>query len=402
MDTSVYKEAIPWSDFNKIFSISHNKYTLTYIVDGEIYKIVSIEEGSTIIVEPSPTKDGYTFSGWRNIPSTMPAHDITVTGSFTSNSQLDGHEYVNLGLPSGNCWATTNYGADTPEGYGYYLNWGENNIISSNWGTAWTTPSLEDIRELENNCTWTWGSMNGRNGYIVTGKNGNSIFLPASGVMMMGQSSAMKVGEWVYYWTSKQSGEMAYIIMSTMSNVWYGEMETSFSKLPIRPVTKDVHSKKCSKPSIIYNKGDLSFTSETEGVEFVSTISDTDIASYNTSTIKLGVTYQISVYATKSGYENSETATATLCWIDVDPKTEGINNSVANIRALPLLIQTSGNQVNVQGLDEGTNISVYNMAGQLVGSAKSAVGITSINTTLRSGDVGIVKIGDKAIKVVMK
>ena len=155
---------------------------------------------------------------------------------------INGHEYIDLGLPSGRCWATTNYGSDTPDGYGAYLEWGNNSIISSIWGNEWTTPTLEDIRELENNCTWTWGQKNGHYGYTVTGKNGNSIFLPASGFQMSGQSSAKKIGEWVYYWTSSPSDGMAYIILSTSSNVWYGEMETSYTKLPIRPITKDSHS----------------------------------------------------------------------------------------------------------------------------------------------------------------
>ena len=153
--------------------------------------------------------------------------------------KLDGHEYVDLGLPSGKCWATMNYGATTPEGYGSYLEWSYNNIISANWGSGWTTPSLQDIIELENNCTWTWGQKNGHNGYIITGKNGNSIFLPASGFQMSGQSSAKKVGDWVHYWTSTPSDDMAYTILSSSSGVAYGCTETTYSKLPIRPVTKN-------------------------------------------------------------------------------------------------------------------------------------------------------------------
>ena len=57
------------------------------MVDGTLYKEYSIEEGSAIIPEPAPTKDGYTFSGWSEIPETMPAHDVTVTGSFTKIAQ---------------------------------------------------------------------------------------------------------------------------------------------------------------------------------------------------------------------------------------------------------------------------------------------------------------------------
>ena len=159
-----------------------------------------------------------------------------------SPSALNGHEYVDLGLPSGKCWASTNYGSSTPEGYGTYLYWDDNSTISSNWGSDWTTPTIEDIKELESSCTWEWSTKNGHDGYNVKGNNGNSIFLPASGYMMQGQSSAKKVGEWVYYWSSVKSGDMGSIMMCTSSNVWYGEMNATMTKLPIRPITKSMSS----------------------------------------------------------------------------------------------------------------------------------------------------------------
>ncbi len=75
---------------------------------------------------------------------------------------------------------------------------------------------------------------------------------------------------------------------------------------------------------IHYANGKLSFTCETEGVQFNSLIKDSDIASYMSSEIELGVTYDVSVYAHKDGYEGSEGAFATFCWIDVEPQKEGI------------------------------------------------------------------------------
>ena len=46
--------------------------------------------------------------------------------AFAAQAEMiDGHEYVDLGLPSGTLWATCNVGADTPEGYGDYFAWGE-------------------------------------------------------------------------------------------------------------------------------------------------------------------------------------------------------------------------------------------------------------------------------------
>ncbi len=60
-----------------------NFFTLLYKVDGVDYKSYQVEYGETITPETAPTKEGYTFSGWSEIPTTMPAHDVTVTGTFT-------------------------------------------------------------------------------------------------------------------------------------------------------------------------------------------------------------------------------------------------------------------------------------------------------------------------------
>ena len=80
---SDYENKEPWSKFNNITKIMMPEYTLYYYVDGEVYKTYKIEEGTSITPEVDPIKDGYTFSGWSDIPGTMPAHDVTVTGTFT-------------------------------------------------------------------------------------------------------------------------------------------------------------------------------------------------------------------------------------------------------------------------------------------------------------------------------
>ena len=76
---------MPAHDVTVTGTFSINKYKLTYILDGEEYKICEIEYGATITAESEPTKEGYTFSGWSEIPETMPAHDVTITGSFIQN-----------------------------------------------------------------------------------------------------------------------------------------------------------------------------------------------------------------------------------------------------------------------------------------------------------------------------
>ena len=132
-------------------------------------------------------------------------------GSSSTASKTDthkGYEWVDLGLPSGLKWATCNVGASTPGDYGNYYAWGETstkseytvyNCISigkswgdiggnssrdaarANWGGSWRVPTKSEFQELIDNCTWTWTTQNGHKGYKVTGKNGQSIFLPAAG-----------------------------------------------------------------------------------------------------------------------------------------------------------------------------------------------------------------------------
>ena len=78
-----YLAASPWNKFKEILSGADTKYKLTYKVDGEVYKTYDLLEGTAITPEAEPTKEGYDFSGWSTIPATMPAEDVTITGSFS-------------------------------------------------------------------------------------------------------------------------------------------------------------------------------------------------------------------------------------------------------------------------------------------------------------------------------
>jgi len=152
---------------------------------------------------------------------------------------LNGHGYVDLGLPSGTLWATCNIGADDPNDAGDYFSYGKTTSWSEedmrnysyspsiipqeyirefdifhvcflelhpdildlylhfstlnksddaatyNWGGAWRMPTKEDCEELMSECGWEWISHNFQKGYKVTGPNGNSIFLPTTGYQSM-------------------------------------------------------------------------------------------------------------------------------------------------------------------------------------------------------------------------
>ncbi len=166
---------------------------------------------------------------------------------------------VDLGLPSGLKWASCNVGATTPEGYGNYYAWGEtapkedylwatykyangnynkltkycndasygNNGFTDNktvlepeddaamvnWGEEWRMPTHAEWAELREQCTWTWTTQNGVNGYQVSSKtNSNSIFLPAAGYRSGTYlSNAVSYG---YYWSSS-------LYTGSPLNAWY-------------------------------------------------------------------------------------------------------------------------------------------------------------------------------------
>ena len=120
-----YQNAQGWKNFTNISDA--DKYKLTYMVDGDEYKSYEIEEGTNITPESAPTKEGYTFSGWSEIPQTMPAKDVTVTGTFTINKyklvyKVDGEVYKTYEIEYGK--AITPEAAPTKEGY-TFSGWSE-------------------------------------------------------------------------------------------------------------------------------------------------------------------------------------------------------------------------------------------------------------------------------------
>jgi fibronectin type 3 domain-containing protein len=76
-------DTMPDSDVTITGSFSINSYYLIYKVDGAEYQRFQIQYGAPITALEAPAKEGYIFEGWSAVPSTMPAGDVEVLGTFT-------------------------------------------------------------------------------------------------------------------------------------------------------------------------------------------------------------------------------------------------------------------------------------------------------------------------------
>lgn len=159
----------------------------------------------------------------------------------------------------------------------------------------------------------------------------------------------------------------------------------------------------CKAPEISYSKGKLTFISETEGAEYISDITCEDIQKHDEAEVTLTATYTIHVYAKKEGYGNSDIATAILCWMECEHEHEGNQTDIIAIPARPVLIQAHDGNVTIQGLAEGTPVAIYTIDGMemTTGTADCHASIT-LNTSLKTGDIVLVKMGEKSVKVMMR
>lgn len=183
------------------------------------------------------------------------------------------------------------------------------------------------------------------------------------------------------------------------ANVW-GNFWNIYEKGTIEMPNVDIKVKECATPVIAYNDNGLDITSETDGAEIHTKITCRDVGSYNDSRIDLSATYNITTYATKEGYLNSETATATLCWIAVNGEPE--DNSIIEVEATPVLITCNNGAINICGDKEGAEVIVYTTSGVAVGNAIITNGNATINTGLAKGEIAVVNIAGWGIKVVMQ
>ena len=254
-------------------------FSMTIVVPGNSIATVTVifladtpgEYNGNVTIK-SPALDGG--------QSVIPVHAQVISDDITE------HEYVDLGLPSGTLWATCNIGASVPEECGDYFAWGEttpkvyygwstykwfatgasqtgfmkyccdssagyfdfadgktelnpaDDAATMNWGPNWQMPSDDQLNELDESCSWQWTQRNGVNGYLVTGPNGKTMFLPLTGFYV--GSSRVRAGFDGEYWSRTlfteyySSSRACYLTF--YDEDWYWFATARFYGLPVRPV----------------------------------------------------------------------------------------------------------------------------------------------------------------------
>ena len=158
--------------------------------------------------------------------------------------------------------------------------------------------------------------------------------------------------------------------------------------------------KVCATPVISYSNGKIEIESETEGAEFITTVTNNYAKNYYSNNFELSATYNIAVYATATGYEKSETVNATLCWIECE--CDGSDDTgVINIPAKAALVTSNGGVLSISCQLDGEEVAVYTTDGVLIATTTIENGTATVITGLSKGSVAIVKIGNKSIKVIV-
>ncbi len=355
------------------------------------------------------------------------------TGDNTSGS-IDGHGYIDLGLSVK--WATCNVGSSSPEGFGGYYAWGEttekstyswntylysgNNAMDVyfigndikgtqydaayvNWGKNWRMPTETEIGELIAKCTIEKKNQSGVDGYLVTGPNGSSIFLPKAG-----EKTDTYYSGFTRYWSSTANGEKAKCLLIDSQQRGTIQSQYRFKGLPIRAVTEGTSAPPTPLPKLTLSASPsggqvsagttVTLTAKAEG----STVSGCDIyyttngstpskssTKYTSSGVTINSNCTLKAIAYKDGYETSEVLEEnyTIKSSNIDPTAIDVSPSSKTIKVgetfyCSYTLTPSNATTTVTWYSDNSNIASVNSSGMVTGVS---TGYTYINAKTANG-----------------
>lgn len=263
--------------FDSYTAYSDDETVATATLRGNTITVTALRAGSAIIIVT-------------DIKSSKTATiKVTVEEPITHCPNDDHPHAIDLGLPSGTKWACCNVGASAPEANGGYYAWGETeekdiydwstyihcdgndetlhdiggdiantqyDVAHVKWDGNWQIPSIGQVQELFDNCAYLWTTKDGISGGQFAGPSGNTIFLPSSGIRLLGD--LYYESTYGIYWLSERMpiysiggleiNPGAYTLALSSENAEMANFEY-FLGIPIRPVIKGTTKISLPKPS---------------------------------------------------------------------------------------------------------------------------------------------------------
>ena len=352
-------ETVPANDVTIEGSYSVNSYLLTYTVDGDIVQSDSVVYGTTITLLDEPIKEGHTFSGWSEVPNTMPANDVTISGTFAINKYLVTFKIDDTVIASD----SLEYGASivapgAPEKEGHTFN---------GWGEVAETVPAHDV---------TYEGSYSINSYTLTYVVDGEVVLTLP-ILYGGSIPSLKVPVKEGY---------------TFSG--WGEIPET---MPAEDVTIEGSFTRLASISLTINQADNGYVKQhlTEGT--VCTFTIVAVEGWKIHSVTFNgedVTAQLTEEGTFTTPALSGDAVLNIAYEKIED-----NTMVENARANAIRVQCHQGTLCITGATEGTDISVYTTDGMLVTQESAEDGETLL--TLPEGQVYIVTVGDKVVKIGM-
>ena len=177
-----------------------------------------------------------------------------LTCELNGKQYFGGHEFIDLGLPSGTLWAKCNIGAKEETDFGKYFQFGqfktyektfenyepmEVDTVEAIWYNGWKTPTKEQFQELLENTIGIWVTINDVKGYKFISKCHKTryVFFPAAGDCYNG--SVENVGDYGLYWSSSLNSsnvQAAYDLLFGNGLVYWQDYNNRYNGFPVRGV----------------------------------------------------------------------------------------------------------------------------------------------------------------------
>ena len=338
-------------------TVTPASYVITFLIDGEQVLVQTLTRGSAITLPDVPTKEGYTFSGWGEVPETMPARDVTIEGTFTANKYLVTFKIGDEVIASDSLeYQSAIVAPEAPEKEGYTF---------SGWGEVADAVPAHDL---------TYEGSYSINFYTLTYLVDGDVVLTLS-VAYGATIPSLKAPEKEGYTFSGWSEAPATMPAKDVT------IEGTFTQLPSVYLTINQADNGCVKQHLVQGTSCTFVIEAAEGWKIHTvTFNGEDVTS------------QLTEEGTFTTPELQDDAVLNIAY-------EKIDDAISHAQASRIKVQGHQGIISISGITEGTDISLYTTDGTLV--TRETAEDDTAHLTVPTGQVYIVKVADTVVKIGM-